>query len=180
MFGNFRKKINSVIQDGITLSENLRSPTSSSSSPVSIEKKFSIPDAVNLCAGNELLEKNEHYWNEIHDMNERNADKAREIDRRILVIRNTSERMSTDVADLNVSLVSLPTVIAALRNCVETIDDIKDKCENLESKLFILEDLFEVLDLQEKQLDHKFEMAMYKEKKLGLYMKLNFNVLGFK
>lgn len=175
MFGNIRKKFNSVIQDGLALSDNFRSGSGSSStspSPSGTEnilqsKKFPVPNTINLCAGHDLLEKNERNWNELHAINEKNSDKAREIDRRIEMIKLRSERMATDVSDLNISLTQLPTVIASLKGCVETIDEIKEKCQSLDAKLFELEDLLEVLDLQEKQLDHRFEMAMYKEKKLA-------------
>lgn len=37
----------------------------------------------------------------------------------------------------------------------------------VEKQLFDLEDLMEVLQLQEKQLDSKFDMAMFKERKLA-------------
>jgi len=38
--------------------------------------------------------------------------------------------------------------------------------EEVEGALYQLEDLNEVLDLQSRQLDHRFQLAMYKEKKL--------------
>jgi hypothetical protein len=38
--------------------------------------------------------------------------------------------------------------------------------EEVEGALYRLEDLNEVLDLQSRQLDHRFQLAMYKEKKL--------------
>lgn len=175
MFGNIRKKFNSVIQDGLALSENFRSGSGSSStspSPLGTENslptiKSGVPTSINLCAGHELLDKNERNWNELHATNEKNSDKAREIDRRIVMIKLKTERMSTDLSDFNISLTQLPTVITSLKGCMETIEDIKEKCQTLDEKLFQLEDLLEVLDLQEKQLDHRFEMAMYKEKKLA-------------
>lgn len=38
--------------------------------------------------------------------------------------------------------------------------------EEVEGALYRLEDLNEMLDLQNRQLDHRFQLAMYKEKKL--------------
>lgn len=38
--------------------------------------------------------------------------------------------------------------------------------EEVEGALYQLEDLNEMLDLQNRQLEHRFQLAMYKEKKL--------------
>lgn len=38
--------------------------------------------------------------------------------------------------------------------------------EEVEGALYRLEDLNEMLDLQSRQLDHRFQLALYKEKKL--------------
>lgn len=38
--------------------------------------------------------------------------------------------------------------------------------EEVEGVLYRLEDLNEMLDLQSRQLDHRFQLALYKEKKL--------------
>lgn len=38
--------------------------------------------------------------------------------------------------------------------------------EEVEAALFRLEDLNEELELQNRQLDHRFQLALYKEKKL--------------
>lgn len=38
--------------------------------------------------------------------------------------------------------------------------------EEVEGALYRLEDLNEILDLQNRQLDHRFQLALYKEKKL--------------
>lgn len=39
--------------------------------------------------------------------------------------------------------------------------------EEVETSLTNLEDLNEILDLQSRQLDHRFQLALYKEKKLS-------------
>lgn len=180
MFGNIRKKLNSVIQDGLNLSENISTNIKNSTSPIftlpggiasgsqnTSPHHIVVPKTVNIYAGCELLEKYENDWSEIHLLNEQNVDRALKIDKTISTLNVRAEKFATDISDLNISLVSLPTVINTLNNCLETIADIESKCQNMEVKLIDLEDLFEVLELQEKQLDHRFEMAMYKEKKLA-------------
>lgn len=44
---------------------------------------------------------------------------------------------------------------------------LEEAFEELEAALFTLEDLNETLELQSQQLDHRFQLALYKEKKLS-------------
>lgn len=39
--------------------------------------------------------------------------------------------------------------------------------EEVENAIFELKDLQEILDLQSSQLDHRFQLALYKERKLS-------------
>lgn len=39
--------------------------------------------------------------------------------------------------------------------------------EEVEGALYRLEDLNEMLELQNRELDHRFQLALYKEKKLA-------------
>lgn len=39
--------------------------------------------------------------------------------------------------------------------------------EEVEGALYKLEDLNEMIDLQSRQLDHRFQLALYKEKRLS-------------
>uniref|UniRef100_A0A6B2E7U2 Dysbindin protein n=1 Tax=Phlebotomus kandelakii TaxID=1109342 RepID=A0A6B2E7U2_9DIPT len=187
MFGSIRKKLNSVIQEGLNISENISSHYSKSSSPKSPQSPVtpgstgspghsslpqSVPPFINLYAGCDLLAINERQWSEIRDLNEQNAKKAEEVDASILEIRDRTERTLTTIQDLNVTLAALPVVVTTLNGCVDVINDVGAKCETLEKKMMDLEDLLEVLELQEKQLDHRFEMAMYKEKKLAALEKV--------
>lgn len=186
MFTNFKRKLNSVIQEGIIFTENVSQNLKVPSSPKfdftnfhtknETSTKPKIPASINLYAGSEILQKNENDWSSIHNLNEENAEKARIIDDKIIKLKNSSDKTLTDLTDLYVSLTAIPNVIINLNNCVEMLSDISIKCQNLEKKLFDLEDLMEVLELQEKQLDKRFEMALYKEKKLGLDLKICFNI----
>lgn len=44
--------------------------------------------------------------------------------------------------------------------------NLQEMFEEVEGALYRLEDLNEMLDLQSRQLDHRFQLALYKEKKL--------------
>jgi hypothetical protein len=44
---------------------------------------------------------------------------------------------------------------------------LQESCDDVEAALARLEDMVETQDLQGRQLDHRFQLAMYKEKKLA-------------
>ena len=50
--------------------------------------------------------------------------------------------------------------------CVTT-GTLQEMFEEVEGAIYRLEDLNEMLDLQNRQLDHRFQLALYKEKKLA-------------
>lgn len=180
MLKNFRKKINSVLPD----IENLYLTSSGASTPSPsrepklpsplngnkplLTPKSSRPSAVNLSAGCDILEYNESIWEEIHSVNEQNASKAQCID---LVIESLTDRVNKkliDLSDINVSLEAIPNIVKTVQNCSNVMYDVNKKCAEVEKSLVELENLIEALQLQEKQLDSKLEMAMYKERKLGI------------
>lgn len=176
MLTNFRAKLNSVIQEGINLTEGLtvqygRStnghPTSNSSESPNHQSTSNVPNIINLHAGHQILEQNESNWMSIREVDEQNAGLAKQIDSRISDILAESSKMLMNISDINASLNSLPNIVTSLKLCTEAIEEIGDKIHVCETKLMELEDLNEVLSLQEKQLDERFEMAMYKEKRMA-------------
>lgn len=190
MFSDLKKRISSVIQDGLIpasihqsfhhhLSNATNSlytgggsgashpATTSSSSSASAKGFVQIPSFIKLTAGAEYLDSQERMWKELHDNNEVNAAKATEIDAQIQEIRECSQRAVTDITDLNHSLNCVPTIKETVRCCANIIEAVRSSGARVEQSLFELEDLIETLELQEMQLNHRFEMAVYKEKKLG-------------
>lgn len=191
MFQNLRKKVNSVLPDieniyissanglsnssSTTIIKNhfgLSLPTLSSSSTSNDVRKVQRSNwpntsLINFNAGCQLLEQNEQLWEELHLTNELNAKRAEECDLIIGQLNDSVSKSCTDLSDINVSLEMIPNILQTLENCSASIIDVNDKCSEVERQLFELEDLMDVLQLQERQLDKKFEMAMYKEHKLG-------------
>lgn len=197
MLQNFRKKINSVIQN-IELPDNLRNnsshshPTSIFGVPVTRPSSFlyqkedaysssnirhhssslpssptRAPKSINLSAGFRQLDKNQDQWQSIRSMNEKNGNMAAELDERITSARNISEQRLTSIKDLNMTLSVLPSIVDQLKTAREMIEEINSTAVEVEEKMMQLQDLVEVLDLQEKQLDMRFELAMFKEKKMA-------------
>lgn len=180
MFGNLRRKLNNVFQDNFNLTTTSTTNTAADNNTNSLFKFNSIINAdqnklldnvstknINVNAGCHLLALNEKNWEEIHKLNEDNAIEAYEIDKLIYNLNENSKRKSIAISDLNQSLVTLPTVTTTLDTCFQMVCDIEKSTILVEQKLIEFEDLIDVLELQEHQLNHRFEMAMYKEKKLG-------------
>lgn len=101
-------------------------------------------------------------------MNEDNAMQADVIDENIKTIKDTSTRVLTEVNDFNIMLTSLPAVSQTLRLCSEMALELGKNCKNVERELVELEDIQDRLDLEAAKRKHHLEMAVYKEKKLGL------------
>lgn len=176
MFKNLRKRINSVLPDieGLHISS---SAPSTSAYPVDLSpssdqsRSKSAPwlhtTRVNSDAGCVLLEHNEKDWREIHARNESNAAKADLCDKLILNVLRNIETSARNMNEVELLLDNTQYLIQTINECSAVVLKINEACSDVERSLFDLEDLFEVLQLQERQLDSKFEMAMYKEQKLG-------------
>ncbi len=181
MFGDFRKKLNSVIQEGRENLSNtyMRTTTlNESSSRQSVDTSpLSNPSLnINFEAGCKYLELRESQWKEIHQMNEDNATTADEIDENIKTIKDTSTRVLIEVNDFNVMLTSLPTVSSTLKLCSELAVELGKNCKNVEKELVELEDIHDRLDLEAAKRKHHLEMAVYKEKKLGFKFQFCYSV----
>lgn len=185
MFKNIRKKVNAVLPD----IENLYLSGSGASTPSPSRESQQItannnahrinssklipPSVVNLNAGCDILEYNESIWEEIHSINEQNASKAQCID---LVIESLTDRVNKkiiDLSDINVSLEVIPNLVKTVQNCSNVMYDVNKKCSDVEKGLVELENLIEALHLQDRQLDRKLELAMYREKKLSKLLALD-------
>lgn len=190
MFQSLRKKVNAVLPDieNMYLSSSSISPSASSPNKVLNQLGLLIPlassnqgieqtkasstkwphsDAINFNAGCKLLDKNEQIWQEVHAMNKANAEKSETCDAMISMLSDSIKKRCIDLSDINVSMEIIPNIVETIEKCSAIMIDINNKCTEVENQLYELEDLMELLQLQEKQLDSKFEMALFKEKKLG-------------
>lgn len=178
MFSDLKKKFNSVIQEGKTISETLsntyiRQTSDTTQSVIRPTTGGSIPKCIKLTAGCSYLEHKEQQWQDLHEQNELNAMMAIEIDLQIHNLKDSSAQITTNISDLNVSLLSIPSINTTLKTCTELVKQIQLDIAKVEESLYEFEDLIEVLELQEKQLNYKFEIALYKEKKLGKILQID-------
>ncbi|XP_067006300.2 dysbindin [Anabrus simplex] len=159
MFDSLRDRFQTV-QEGITASFR---GLSASDPP----RKFHASNAVNYNAGADLLHKYQTEWSELHKLSEENATKAQELDEAISSLHCQFEKHWTDVGQIGASLAGIPQLLSSVQQLMEQIGSLQELFEEVEGALFKLEDMVETQELQERQLDHRFQFALYKEKKLA-------------
>lgn len=160
MFGSLRSKFQTV-QEGISASIRGLSIAEPSKSKKSINTRN-----VNYNAGADILHHFQLQWNELHELAEENAGKAQEADVLISTIYEKLQQEWNHVTCLNNTLAYIPKINNAIQDLMDQIGNLQEMFEEVEGALYRLEDLNEMLDLQNRQLDHRFQLAMYKEKKL--------------
>lgn len=161
MFGSLRNKFQTV-QEGISASirglTNVDNPRH--------KKSVNIRN-VNYNAGADILHRFQLQWNELHELAEENARKAQEADKLIMCINEKLEQEWRNFACLNSTLAYIPKINNSIQNLMDQIGTLNEMFEEVEGAIYRLEDLNEILDLQSRQLDHRFQLALYKEKKLS-------------
>lgn len=161
MFGTLRNKFQTV-QEGISAS--IRGLTVVENPK---QKKCIKTRNVNLDAGADLLHHFQLEWNELHELAEENAVKAQEVDTFVTSIYQKLEHEWNNITCLNNTLAIIPKINNGIQNLMDQIGTLEEMFEEVEEALYQLEDLNEMLDLQSRQLDHRFQLALYKEKKLS-------------
>lgn len=158
------------------------------------QKKNNNIRNVNYNAGADILHRFQLQWNELHELAEENAGKAQEADKLIGTIYEKLEHEWKSLTCLNSTLAYIPKINNAIQDLMDQIGIIilnvfliqiyykyeklilntniikgtlQEMFEEVEGAIYHLEDLNEMLDLQSRQLDHRFQLALYKEKKLA-------------
>ncbi|KZC12888.1 PREDICTED: dysbindin protein homolog [Dufourea novaeangliae] len=160
MFGSLRNKFQTV-QEGISAS--IRG-LSINENPK--HKKSTNVRNVNYHAGADILHRYQLQWNELHELAEENAEKAQGADKLIGTIYERLEQEWKNITCLNSTLAYIPKINNAIQDLMDQIGTLQEMFEEVEGAIYQLEDLNEILDLQSRQLDHRFQLALYEEKKL--------------
>ncbi|XP_022205176.1 dysbindin protein homolog [Nilaparvata lugens] len=161
MFDSLRDKLQSV-QEGISASFR-------GLAVGEIPQTVQIPEkhAVNINAGGEILQHYQRKWNELHAIAEENAIKAQDVDDCISSLEMNVTKKLTSIENLNSQLVRIPQVIDGVHSLIRNIGTLQNSIDKVEKLLIQLEDIVETQHMQEEQLEKRFELAMYREKKLA-------------
>ncbi|KAG8239179.1 hypothetical protein J437_LFUL018997 [Ladona fulva] len=122
---------------------------------------------VNYNAGADVLNKYQTNWSEMHQLAEENSKKAEGIDHTIKSLHESFEKQWVTIGHLCSSIVTIPQLLNGVQELMEQIGTLQVLFADVETSLLKLEDMIETQELQEKQLDHRFQLAMFKEKKLS-------------
>ncbi|KAJ9601619.1 hypothetical protein L9F63_000227 [Diploptera punctata] len=160
MFDSLRDKFQTV-QEGITASFRGLSVSDASRHT---QDTLSV---VNYNAGADILHKFQTQWSELHQLSETNATKVQDLDALVGNLHQRFEKQWTDITNIGTTLASVPQLLNSVQQLMEQIGALQELFEDVEAALFQLEDMVETQELQERQLDHRFQFTLYKEKKLG-------------
>lgn len=156
MFGTLREKFHSM-QEG--LSASIRGLT------ISEPKKIENVRNVNYNAGADILHRYQLQWNELHELAEENAKNAQNVDFLVAGIHQKLEREWKSILCLNNTLAVIPKVNDTIENLMSQIEILQEMFEDVEHALFQFENLNEELELQNQQVDQRYQLTLYRENK---------------
>lgn len=162
MFDSIKGKIHSV-QEG--LSASFRGLSVGEGSRRSQRTKSD--DGCDPNAGAEILHNYQTQWSELHQLAEENAKKADEADQLIGQMHENFETQWSNVAQISSGLANLPQLLCIVHDLMEQLGLLQGLFEDVEGALLNLEDTIEMQAFQEKQLEHRFQLALHKEKRLA-------------
>ncbi|GIY13107.1 uncharacterized protein CDAR_420701 [Caerostris darwini] len=162
MLENLRDKILNVQYD---LSASFRN-LATGDAQLSRAKRHNFK-GVSPHAGANLLHYYQQQWEVLHENDATNAKKAEEVDTLISNLHTYCVDHLSIIKQLNIQLAALPQLQTGIMDLMGKIGELEGLFEEVEDALINLEDVIETQELQERQLDHRFQLAMYKEKKLA-------------
>ncbi|KAL5242947.1 hypothetical protein ACI65C_010357 [Semiaphis heraclei] len=160
MFGNLREKLHNVVQEG--LSASLRGL---SVNEVNVAQSPS-EHPVNYDAGADLLHKYQTEWNQLHLLAEDNAHKAEEVNEMISLLHHQMSEQWKKMDTITSCMDSMPQLVKSIENAMKDMENIKLLINDVEHQLLKLDDVVEEQELQEQMLNERFQLAVYRSKKL--------------
>uniref|UniRef100_A0A1B6E5N0 Dysbindin n=2 Tax=Clastoptera arizonana TaxID=38151 RepID=A0A1B6E5N0_9HEMI len=129
--------------------------------------KKQVRPPVNFEAGGDLLNKYQNEWSDIHKICEENAGNAQKLDTAIGNLHKSIEKEWNSMTRLTNNLSCLPQVIQKTEEIIEDIGKFHSLLLEVEDSLIRLTDINETQQLQEKFVEGRFQLALYREKKLN-------------
>ncbi|XP_041972255.1 uncharacterized protein LOC121728182 [Aricia agestis] len=168
MLGNLKDFI-SVVQDGLSSSNNLRQTLQEVQKVTNIFKEKQKPSSeskVNYGAGGELLEHFQKQWEELHENAEKNAKEAEAVDELILAIHAETKLKLQQATEFAYNVAHLPSLTASVAQCMDSLKNVQTLLKDVEEQLLDFEDIVERNKMENRKLDHHYQLTLYKEKKM--------------
>jgi len=160
MFGQLKDRFLSLQEEVITSVKQL-APSEEQSNDVATRN--------GLNAGGNLLETWQNCWEELHLGSERNAKAAFRCDALITTVKNRSEKQWCNVTALQNHV---PKVNKGIQEIMERLGCMESLLGDVEISLLALEDTIDAREMQEKQLEQRFQLAMYQERRKAEFNEL--------
>lgn len=170
MLGQIKHRFFSL-QEEITASVKNLSPLGKSSDSRSCGQDPVVTKA-DLESGGSLLESWQESWEEIHLGHENNAKSAARCDTKITDITRKAEKQWTDVTTLQMLVSQIPKINAQIKEIMDSLGNLESLFGDVEVSLLALEDTIDARELQEKQLEQRFQLAMYQERRKAEFNEL--------
>jgi len=146
------------IKDRIaTLGEGLKSQFTSES-----ETNETV---VNLEAGSKLITHYQTTWRCLHDNAEIVAKQAEITDREVSRVAAEYDKQWRHVSKLSSLVATLPDINIQIQDVMKTLGQLENLFMEVEVSLLALEDTIDARDAQEKQLEQRFQLAIYQERR---------------
>ncbi|XP_054275626.1 uncharacterized protein LOC128994840 isoform X2 [Macrosteles quadrilineatus] len=103
----------------------------------------------------------------MHKLAEENANIAKKVDDRIGHLHGEVTRQWQGMTQLAAALNTVPSLCSRTDQIICQIEDVQRLVEEVEASLLHLADIVELKELQERQLDKRFQLAIHSEKRLA-------------
>jgi len=118
-----------------------------------------------LEAGSEVLSHYQDGWRRIHEGSEQNARHADRADREVSRVHAEYEKQWRHVAMLSNLIGQLPKLNADIEGIMHSLGELENLFIEVEVSLLALEDTIDAREAQEKQLEQRFQLAIYQERR---------------
>ncbi|XP_054165453.1 dysbindin-like [Oppia nitens] len=161
-----------------TVQNDLSSSIKSLATPISPEAKQEVRTKlgfhrnahkfkVNLNAGADLLHRYQTQWQEVHEINERNAKLADEVYKAIDLVDSQTKREKNVINEFISQLTSLPQLIESMEAIEKDLIKTKNDFIKVEQLLTKLQDMKEIEEIDKIKIDHKFKLEAYKDQNIA-------------
>jgi len=120
---------------------------------------------VALSAGADVLTHFQDGWRRIHEGAEQVTRQADRADREVSRVHAEYEKQWRHVAMLSSLMGQLPTINKEIEGVMRTLGELENLFMEVEVSLLALEDTIDAREAQEKQLEQRFQLAIYQERR---------------
>lgn len=116
-------------------------------------------------AGEELLDYYQGSWEGIHVAGEQAARQADRCDRLVSQVHAEYEKQWRHVSMLSSLLAQVPEINGQIERAMRCLGDLESVFSEAEVSLLALEETIDARDAQERQLEQRFQLAIYQERR---------------